>query len=116
MKKEHIIEILILLLILALICTGIFLFQKNHFKTHTYKLDFEDGDGIIKGSPVKFMGVIVGHVSDLKYKDKQIIANILITKKEIDIPFKKLNFIKHKNKFILLFILITLYSNYNIKK
>ena len=86
MKKEHIIEILILLLILTLICTGIFLFQKNHFKTHTYKLDFEDVDGIIKGSPVKFMGVIVGHVSDLKYKDKQIIANILITKKEIDIP------------------------------
>lgn len=86
MKKRHLIEIIIILIILIITSICICAFINERYKTHLYKLNFEDVDGIIKGSPVKFMGVTVGHVSNLKYQDKQILASILITKKEITIP------------------------------
>ena len=84
--KKYIIEILIITFIVLLVILGLsFAFHKK-YKSRIYKLNFQDVDGIIKGSPVKFMGVTVGHVSDLKYENKEILATILITKRGINVP------------------------------
>lgn len=84
--KKYLVEILIIVFVILLVSLGISFAFNKHYKTHLYKLNFQDVDGIIKGSPVKFMGVVVGHVSNLKYENKEILASILITKKGIDIP------------------------------
>ena len=84
--KKYLVEILIIVFVIFLVLLGISFAFNKHYKTHLYKLNFQDVDGIIKGSPVKFMGVVVGHVSNLKYENKEILASILITKKGIDIP------------------------------
>jgi len=88
-KKEHIIEILILIFIVF--CLGfasfwsykIFFVEKN---AHT--LYFTDVDGIVKGSPVKFLGVTIGHVEKINYikENGMISVKFVITKKDIEIP------------------------------
>lgn len=87
MKKEYVYEILILLFLL--LCASLISFwaYKVHFvDKNTHTLYFEDVDGIVTGSPVKFMGVVVGHVSSLQYKNGSINVKILITKKGITFP------------------------------
>ena len=87
MKKARLIEILILIFLFGLIATGVLLF--NHYKyekPNSYNIVFKDIDSIVKGSPVRFMGINVGHVVKLKRKNKYIICKIRITKKGVKIP------------------------------
>ncbi len=87
MKKERIIEIIILTVFFALITAGILLFRHYKYeKPNTYNIIFKDIDSILKGSPVRFMGINVGYVVKLKRKDKFIICKIKITKKGVKIP------------------------------
>ncbi len=87
MKKEYIIEILIIIfasIVLAgLIAYGV---KKTVYDKNLYTLYFRDVDGIIPGSPVKFMGVTVGHVSRLTLKGNKIKAVIFVSKPNIKIP------------------------------
>ena len=48
----------------------------------TYYLFSNDVDGLIVGSPVKLMGVQIGHVSSLKSADEKIYVEFCVTKKE----------------------------------
>ena len=87
MKKEYVVEILIL--IFLFICTSMILYwaYKVHYvQKHTHTLYFKDVDGIVVGSPVRFMGVVVGHVNNLEYKNGSINVKILITKRGIHFP------------------------------
>lgn len=87
MKKEVVIEILILICILSAIVFGLMVFNHYKFeKPNTYNILFKDIDSIVKGSPVRFMGMNVGYVQKLKRKDKYIICKIRITKENVKLP------------------------------
>ena len=87
MKKSIIIELFIWLIVLSILCgVGVLVHYKFFIKPNLYVIDFEDIDGITKGSPVRFMGINVGYVKSLKSKDKYINVQIIITKKNMAIP------------------------------
>lgn len=87
MKKEVIAEILILVCIFGAAILGFGLFNHYKFeKPNTYNILFKDIDSIVKGSPVRFMGMNVGHVVKLKRKDKYIICKVRITKENVKLP------------------------------
>lgn len=87
MKKEVIVEILILICIIGAIVLGLSMFNHYKFeKPNSYNILFKDIDSIVKGSPVRFMGMNVGHVVKLKRKDKYIICKIRITKENVKLP------------------------------
>lgn len=87
MKKEVIVEILILICIIGAIVFGLSMFNHYKFeKPNSYNILFKDIDSIVKGSPVRFMGMNVGHVVKLKRKDKYIICKIRITKVNVKLP------------------------------
>ena len=87
MKKPLVIEILIWISILLIIIGfGVFAYIKTFVEPNVYVIQFKDIDGITKGSPVRFMGINVGYVRKLKYKNKHIDVQILVTKKGMEIP------------------------------
>ena len=88
MKKRAILtELLIWTFILLIIFLGIiFAYSKFFVEPNIYNIKFKDIDGITDGSPVRFMGINIGYVRDLKPEDKNINVQILITKKNMKIP------------------------------
>ena len=87
MKKPIVIELIIWIFILTLIFSGIFFAYGKYFiEPNVYTIHFSDVDGIVKGSPVRLMGINVGHVRKLSAKDKRIDVQIIITKKGVLIP------------------------------
>lgn len=59
----------------------------EHIDTHpTYIAKFKDVDGLSIGSPVRFMGVLVGNVNKLELLDSEINVAFRITEKNIIIP------------------------------
>jgi len=87
MKKPILIEIIIWTIILTIIFTvGIFVYSKIFVEPNIYNIEFKDIDGITKGSPVRFMGINVGYVRQLKTNDRKVNVQIIITKKDMKIP------------------------------
>lgn len=87
MKKAILAEIFIWGLILTILyAIGFLAYDKFYIEPNTYIVQFKDIDGITKGSPVRFMGINVGHVRKLKSKDKHINVDMLITQKNMQIP------------------------------
>ena len=87
MKKEYWVEMLIIILVAALLVgLAAYGIKKTVYDKNLYTLYFRDVDGIIQGSPVKFMGVTVGHVSKLTLKGNKIKAIIFVSKPGIKIP------------------------------
>ena len=87
MNKAKKIEIIILIILFFILFLGIFSFVHYKIeKPNSYNISFPDVDSIVKGSPVRFMGMNVGHVVKLKRKDKYIICKIRVTKKGVTIP------------------------------
>lgn len=85
--KERTIEILILLSLLFIGVFGAFkIYYHTFVKPNLYTITFHDIDSIIKGSPVRFMGIIVGHVRNLQREDDVILCEIFVTKPNTKIP------------------------------
>lgn len=82
-----IIELLIWLLVLFLISNGI-MFAKYNYKKNfdTYQIFLPDVDGLIVGSPVKFLGIQIGYVNQLNITGEDIYVNFIITDTNIQIP------------------------------
>ena len=86
-KRAIIIEILIWIAVISTVIAGMLLIHHKVFvKPNIYSIYFKDIDGITKGSPVRFMGINVGYVRKLTSVDKQIVVQILITKKNMKLP------------------------------
>ncbi len=86
-KRAILIEIAIWSAILSVIFTGIiFVYSKIFVEPNIYTIQFKDIDGITKGSPVRFMGLNVGYVTNLKSRNKYVNVSILITRKNMKIP------------------------------
>ena len=81
------IEIVIWIIVLSLFFGATYTFFYYKFiKPNLYTITFRDTDGLIKGSPIRFMGLVCGHVRELKYHKDSIEVQIIITKKGVKIP------------------------------
>ena len=89
MKKKYIwlTEIFVWLLILS---GGFYYFIYNTSikpnAKNTYYMFFDDADGLIKGSPVRLMGINIGYVRDVKIFDNKVFISFLVTKENVNIP------------------------------
>lgn len=81
------IEFLIWFLILSFVIVGVRIHRYHKEKELvTYQLFMSDVDGIIVGSPVKFMGVQVGFVDKIKIVSNEVYLKIVITDKNVTLP------------------------------
>ena len=86
-KNAIFIEILIWILVLSLLIGGGYgYFYSKYIKPNLYHIELKDVDGIIEGSPVRFMGIVIGHVRNLNYTPNAIQVEIIVTKKDVKIP------------------------------
>ncbi len=81
------IEFFIWLLILCFVIGGIRVYHyKKTRELKTYQIFMPDVDGMIVGSPVKFMGVQVGHVNKINIVNNTVYVKFVITEKDVTIP------------------------------
>lgn len=81
------IEFFIWLLILCFVIGGIRVYHyKKTKELKTYQIFMPDVDGMIVGSPVKFMGVQVGHVNKINIVNNTVYVKFVITEKDVTIP------------------------------
>ena len=81
------IEFLIWLFILCLTVSGIKIHQYHKSKElKTYQIFMPDVDGMIIGSPVKYMGVQVGYIQSMKILTNNVYVKFVITDKELKLP------------------------------
>ena len=87
MHKYIWIEFGVWFFILCIIVAGIKINYYNKQKELvTYQIFMPDVDGLIVGSPVKFMGVQVGYVDKVKIVANDVYLKIVITQKNMEIP------------------------------
>ena len=74
----------------SILCVVVFSIRayniKNHKAEKQYQIFISDVDGLIVGSPVKYMGVQVGYVSYIKLLANEVYVKFLITNKDVSLP------------------------------
>ncbi len=89
MKRQYIWTIEIIAWLIIIFCAVSGFIYKTAIKDNsqnTYYIFFNDVDGLVKGSPVKLMGVNIGYVKDIKIFDNKVFVSILVTKDNTKIP------------------------------
>jgi ABC-type transporter Mla subunit MlaD len=80
-------EFAIWLVVVAIIVLGI---RYNHYKQQaqykSYQIFMEDVDGLIVGSPVKFLGVQIGYVKKIQIVSTEVYIKFVITQKNLALP------------------------------
>lgn len=88
--KRHlfwIVELFIWLLILFLVSGVIMLGKYNYKKAfNTYQIFLPDVDGLINGSPVKFMGIQIGYVNQIDIVGEDVYVKFIVTEPNVKIP------------------------------
>ena len=85
--KYILIEFGIWFLILCAVVAGVRIHHYHKEKQLvTYQLFMPDVDGLIAGSPVKFMGVQVGYIEKVKIVANDVYLKIIITDKDVVLP------------------------------
>ena len=78
------IEFVIWLVIVAILVFGI---RYHHYQAQkqykNYQIFMEDVDGLIVGSPVKFLGVQIGHVKKIQIISSDVYIKFIITQKDL---------------------------------
>ena len=93
-KKDRVIyithkgELLLWLIIILLLTFGGFLFHLKNMKSadDTYNIFIPDVDGLIVGSPVRVMGIEIGHVTKIKPTGDEVFVKFVIKNKDIKLP------------------------------
>ena len=93
-KKDRVIyithkgELLLWLIIILLFTFGGFLFHLKNMKSadDTYNIFIPDVDGLIVGSPVRIMGIEIGHVTKIKPTGDEVFVKFVIKNKDIKLP------------------------------
>ena len=73
------------ILCIAVACIKIHNYN-NEKKLVTYQIFMPDVDGLIVGSPVKFIGVQVGYIEKVKIVGNDVYLKIVITAKDVELP------------------------------
>ena len=80
-------EFVIWFFILCVAITGIRIHNYHKEKALvTYQIFMPDVDGLVVGSPVKFMGVQVGYIEKIKIVREEVYIKIVITDKGVTLP------------------------------
>ena len=89
MKKRllWIVELFIWLLILFSI-SGAIMFSKYNYRRQfsTYQIFLPDVDGLTNGSPVKFLGIQIGYISQVDIVGDDVYVKFVVTEKGVRIP------------------------------
>lgn len=81
------IEFVIWFFILCVVVAGIKIHHYHKEKDLvTYQIFMPDVDGLIVGSPVKFMGVPVGYIEKIKIVSNDVYLKIVITAEDVELP------------------------------
>ncbi len=80
-------ELSIWFLFVSLIISSVIFYNWYSHKNYCrYQVFLPDVDGIIVGSPVRMLGVQVGYVKHLKLVNDMVYVDLIINKKDIEIP------------------------------
>ncbi|MFA6988560.1 MAG: MlaD family protein [Candidatus Gastranaerophilaceae bacterium] len=86
-KRYIFIEIVLLLFLITMLIFGCYSFLKTKLGNEKeYHIIFHDIDGLIVGSPVRLMGVDIGHVQKIQNIYDDIHLTFVITDKNVKIP------------------------------
>jgi len=81
------IEFFIWLFVIAILVLGI---RYNHYQKQkdfkNYQIFMEDVDGLIVGSPVRFLGVQIGYVKKIQLISSDIYVKFTVTQKDLLLP------------------------------
>ena len=87
MHKYIWVELIIWFFILCIAISGIRIHYHNkQKKLVTYQIFMPDVDGIVVGSPVKFMGVQVGYIDKVKIVSNDVYLKLVITEDGMELP------------------------------
>ena len=87
MKKSLIAEIILFLILLAVLAfLGIKVFKHTFDIGTTYHVAFNDIDSIVVGSPVRILGVDIGHVCKIQTAYDKIYVDFVVTNDKVKIP------------------------------
>lgn len=76
-----------LIIILAVVATSSMgLVFKDKLSEKDYQIFLQDADGLIVGSPVRMMGVEVGHVTKIEPIEDEVYIKFILTNPEVYIP------------------------------
>lgn len=81
---ELLIWLIIILLVVAISSIGFIIRVK--YSENDYRVFLPDVDGLIIGSPVRMMGVEVGHVINIKPMKNEVYVKFLITNPNVSVP------------------------------
>ena len=85
--KYILVEAVIWFFILCVAVTAVRIhYYEKEKKLVTYQIFMPDVDGLIVGSPVKFMGVQVGYIEKIKIVSNDVYLKIVITDKDVELP------------------------------
>lgn len=81
------IEFVIWLIIIAVCVFGI---RYHHYQSQkqykSYQIFMNDVDGLIVGSPVRFLGIKIGHVTKIQLVSSDVYIKFIITQKDLELP------------------------------
>jgi len=87
LRKLIFIELAVWLIIALGIVVTIRHYRIKHIKSQvTYQIFMPDVDGLIVGSPVKFMGVEIGYINQINIVGHDVYLKFLINKKDLKLP------------------------------
>lgn len=88
--KRHtlwLIEFFIWLFVISFTILGIRYYNAKQIgKNATYHIFLQDIDGLMKGSPIKIMGVQIGYVTEVNIIDDYMYVSFMISKDDVKIP------------------------------
>ena len=81
---ELLIWLIVVLIIISLSSMGLIFKEKND--ENDYQIFLQDVDGLIVGSPVRMMGIEVGHVTKIKPTNTEVYVKFILTNPDVYIP------------------------------
>lgn len=76
---------LIIILIIVAVSSVCYMFKEKN-DTDDYQIFLQDVDGLIVGSPVRMMGIEVGHVTKIKPVNDEVYVKFILTNPDVYIP------------------------------
>lgn len=87
MKKLWLVELLIWIMILSVVSGSIMLVRYVYRKQYnSYQIFLPDIDGVINGSPVRYMGIEVGYINQLNIVGDEVYIRFVVNNKDFTLP------------------------------